>query len=195
MTTESQAAFARRLGVNRSTVHRHVDAGRVVTIGKLIDVEASLARLAQTTGGRPDVSARHAEKRGSAIPTAPAAAPNAPTGAEGFDLDGEAQSGSKSIYKATALEFENKGIKLEMALRRGARHPLAAVKAEAAGIGGTLRSALERLIDQTAPRLAVMASAEERTALIGAEIRAVRRLIRSEFPRALRRIRNHGAKA
>lgn len=199
MTVETQAAFARRLGVNRSTVHRHIEAGRAVTVGKLIDVEASLARLAQTTGTRPDVAARHAAQRGEpAVPhgaTSQTVPPPQKSAGQGIPLAEDTETGSKARYKAMAMHYENAGIKLEMALRRGIRHPLAEVKREAAGIGGTLRSALERLVDQTAPRLAVMDRPEERAALIANELRAMRHLIRSEFPRGLRRLRNHGAKA
>src|SRR5574338_705107 len=135
VTIESRAAFARRLGVARSTVTRAAQDGRLVLVGEEIDVEASLAR-----------------------------------------------------YKAMALRYENQAIKLQMAMNRGRRHRLAAVKREALALGATLRSAIERLIDQTAPRLAVLPAAE-RQALLAAEIAPLRRLLRGEFPRALRRIR------
>ena len=39
MTLETRADFARRLGVNRSTITRWVDTGRVVLSGALIDVD------------------------------------------------------------------------------------------------------------------------------------------------------------
>lgn len=197
MTTETKAAFARRLGVAKSTVTRHAEAGRIVpTADGRIDVEASLARLAQTTGTRPDVSARHAAARG-ADSLGPAQAPQTAPAPRSAPAAGHAppddiETGSKARYKAMAMHFENADLKLGMALRRGIRHPLAAVKREAGAIGGTLRSALERLIDQTAPRLAVMHRPEDRAALIARETAAIRRLIRSEFPRALRRIRHTG---
>lgn len=198
MTIETQAAFARRIGVNRSTVNRHIAAGRVVTVGKRIDVEASLARLHDTTGTRPDVSARHAVARGAPIatPYLHAETPPAPatTPAADMEQDDDGHSGAKTRYKAIALHYETAGIKLELALRRGSRHPLPIVRREATAIGGTLRSALERLVDQTAPRLAVMTTPIDRAVLVGDQIRALRRLIRSEFPRALVRIRKHGDK-
>ncbi len=198
MSTETLAAFARRLGVNRSTVTRHAQAGRIVLAGKRVDVEASLARLAQTTGTRPDVSARHAAQRGAEVSapslpkkTAPAPAKSAE---EPADMADDGETGSKARYKAMALHSENSYIKLDMALRRGLRYSLPAVKREAAALGGTLRSALERLKDQTAPRLSVLADGAPRADLVLAELRAIRRLIRGEFARAPRRIRNHGAK-
>lgn len=202
MTIESQAAFARRIGVNRSTVFRHVEAGRVIVVGKMIDVEASLALLAATTGTRPDVTARHAaEKQGqpsanTSHPEKIAPAPENDALSAGAVAEKRSDpKESKSHYKAQALAAENNTILLERDLRRGRRHALASVKKEAAGIGATLRSALERLVDQTAPRLAVMPQAAARADLIRAEIAAVRRLIRAEFPRALRRIRKQGGQA
>lgn len=192
MPIETQAAFARRLGVNRSTVNRHIAAGRVVVRDGKIDVDASLARLAATTGTRPDVAARHAQARapqggaGQRALASPAAARPPPPD---IPAPSDHETGSKARYKAIALHFENADIKLGMALRRGIRHPLPELRREAAGLGATLRSALERLVDQTAPRLAVLHNPADRAALLAAEIAAVRRLIRHEFPRALRRIR------
>lgn len=202
MTIESQAAFARRIGVNRSTVFRHVEAGRVVVVGKMIDVEASLALLEATTGTRPDVTARHAAEKQSQPATdtaqpekiAPAPENGALSASAVAEKRGDPKE-SKSHYKAQALAAENNTILLERDLRRGRRHALASVKKEAAGVGATLRSALERLVDQTAPRLAVMPQTAARADLIRAEIAAVRRLIRAEFPRALRRIRKQGSQA
>ena len=45
MTTESRADFARRLGWNRSSVTRAVQDGRVVLIGSMVDVDASMAKI------------------------------------------------------------------------------------------------------------------------------------------------------
>lgn len=187
MPLETQAQFARRLGVNRSTINRHIAAGRVVVVGKRIDVEPSLARLAQVTGTRPDVAARHAAAR---TPEALPPQPQAPSPAhEPLDDNTDGASFDRARYKAAAMQFENSQIKLEMALRRGVRLPLADVKREAAALGAVLRAALERLVDQTAPRLAVMTATPARAALIHAELRQVRRTLRGEFPRALRRLR------
>lgn len=184
MPLETQAQFARRLGVNRSTVHRHLAAGRLVLVGQRIDVEPSLARLAQVTGTRPDVADRHAAARGRpVVVTATEPTP------EPADDTGDGAAGERARYKAAAMRYENDQIKLEMALRAGSRLPLPAVKREAMAVGAVLRAALERLIDQTAPRLAIMRDPAERAALLRRELRAVRRTLRAEFPRALRRLR------
>lgn len=105
---------------------------------------------------------------------------------------GAATGEGRARYKALALEFENRSIKLEMALRRGLRYPLPLVKREAHGLGATVRAAMERIIDQTAPRLAVMTSDIERRRLIDAELRRLRWIVKSELPRSLRRMRAAG---
>lgn len=201
MSTESRLQFAKRLGVNKGTVTRWAQAGRLVLAanGRDVDVEASQARLAATQGARSDVAARHAEKRGRALPTAPAAeekpteAPELlPAGSGGAADEPLVPDEGRAVHKARALHFENQQIRLELALRRGERYILAGTRREAQGLGGMLRAAFERLIDQTAPRLAVMHSDFERRALINAELRRIRRLFRREQPAILRRLRTSG---
>lgn len=182
MPLETQAAFARRLGINRSTVNRHIAAGRLVMVGKRIDVGPSLARLAQVTGTRPDVAARHAAARAQPAPD--------PVPALADDDSADGAAGERARYKALAMRAENDQIKLEMALRAGVRLPLADVKREALGLGAVLRAALERLVDQTAPRLAIARKDAERAALLAEQLSLVRRTLRAEFPRALRRLRD-----
>lgn len=201
---ESKAAFARRLGVNKSTITRAAEAGRLVLTPRgQIEVEKSLERWHATMGARSDVAARHAENRGADIPKTASAQKNAPKarktpGAHSGAADGmpgvEQPGGTRARYKLAALHYENQSIKLEMALRRGLRYPLALVKQEAGGIGATVRAAIERIIDQTAPRLAVMASDLDRRRLLDAELRRLRWMVKSELPRALRRMRAAGGK-
>ena len=198
MTLENKAAFARRLGWNRSTVTRAAQAGRLVMQGPLVDVEASLARIKATEGGRPDVAARHAAERGPDVGHQQDAAENAtatpktppPSASEGFGTPGTADGAGRARYKALVLQFENQQIKLGMAMSRGLRFARRDVSREATTIGAIVRSAVERVIDQTAPRLAVMTDAERRRELLAAELRVVRRALRAEFPRALRRLRS-----
>lgn len=78
-----------------------------------------------------------------------------------------------------------------MAMARGLRFNRKDVAREAVALGAIVRSAVERVIDQTAPRLAVMTAPDRRRELLGAELRAVRRALRAEFPRALRRLRSN----
>jgi len=201
MTVETKAEFARRLSWNRSTVTRAAQAGRLVLVGDRIDVEASLARLQATEGGRTDVAARHAVARGNANPAPAQREENAATAAQAPatpananatmpDTDAATDGGSRTRYKALVLHYENQQIKLGMAMARGLRFARRDVVREATGLGAMLRSAIERVIDQTAPRLAVMTDRAERRALLAAELLAMRRALRVEFPRAMRRLRS-----
>jgi hypothetical protein len=191
---ETRAAFARRMGVNKSTVTRWGDTGRLVEQGGMVLVAETLARVAATTAHRNDVAARHAAGRGADIPSPQPSAENAPKGRKtnqeetGFPGD-LPEAGGRQRFQALVMQFENQSIKLEMALRRGLRFPREAVKHEAHGLGSMLRAALERMIDIAAPQLAAEKSEAARHALIANELDKVRRSIKREFPRALRRMR------
>jgi hypothetical protein len=195
---ETRAAFARRIGINKSNVTRAAQAGRIVlTPGGMVDVEKSIERWYATKGGRDDVAARHAESRGAVGSVAQPTAENGTAGRETAtaaqpDVAPSGDGGTRTRYKAMGLHFENQSIKLEMALRRGLRYPVALVKREALGIGSSFRAAVERVIDQTAPRLAVMPDDLSRRRLIDAELRRLRWMIKSELPKALRRMRASG---
>lgn len=210
MTLESKAAFARRLGVNKSTITRAAQAGRLVMEGGEVNIEASLARWHATAGGRADVAERHAAQRGQAIPDAstPYRTEENATAGDSVPLQGElheqpqaqpgatadASSTARTHYKALTLRFENETIKLEMALRRHMRYPLPSVRREAYGLGLALRASVERMVDQTAPRLAA-AQTPERRALLVAECHALARAMHTEFVRALRRLRQSEKKS
>lgn len=191
MTLETRADFARRLGVNRSTITRAAAAGRLVMQGGMVEVEASLARWHETKGGRTDVEARHAAQRGAEV-SLPQAVGDRATGAQQDATEGNADSESRVRWKSLGMEYENKTIMLEMSLRRGLRYQLPAARREAAGLGATVRAALERLIDQTAPRLAVVADQGQRQQILAAELARIRRTVKVELPRALRRLRESG---
>lgn len=200
MSIETKSQFALRIGIHKSNVTRAAQAGRIVlTADGLVDVEASLDRWHATKGNRPDVAARHAAQRGAEVPTPTRGGENATAaqiGATAAQPEGLADplQDSRTQWKAHGLKYENETIKLEMELRRGQRYLIADAKREAHGLGATLRAAMERLIDQTAPRLAVMADEAERRRLIAAELRRMRMVIKTDFPRALRRLRQSGAK-
>jgi len=201
---ETKAAFARRIGINKSNITRAAQAGRIVLMpdGR-VNVEASVQRWYETKGGRDDVTARHAEKRGAVGSASQPQAENgtaarfSATAAQLMDAAGATSAtggdgNTRTRYKAVAMQYENQSIKLEMALRRGLRYPLALVKRESLGIGSSLRAAVERVIDQCAPRLAVMTSDLDRRRLLDAELRRLRWMVKSEIPRALRRMRASG---
>lgn len=223
---ETPAAFARRLGVHKSTISRAIAAGRLHLDGGFLDVDASL-RLWQATkpGLRPDVLARHAAKRGQAIPEAhPAAATprSAPArlgdnaeaaecaGADVGDADDlseipadaatettpAAADGAPRLadYTQSLLAAQNALARLSIQLRTHKRYPADAMHDEAQALGATLRGALERLVDQTAPRLAVQSDPGARRALLEEQVKALGRTLRREMPRALRRLRLAGKK-
>ena len=196
MTYAKQAEFARQIGYDKSRITQLKRAGRIVMSpdGKRVDVEASLARMAETSDpGRMDVTERHAANRqaaGKVAAPAPAPAPEVhDDSAMGIDPAGRAKA------KALLMHFENGILKLEMALRRGLRYERSAVKREATSLGAMLRAGIERVIDQTAPRLAACASDIERRQVIDKEIRRLRWMVKRELPRALRRMKDAGTKA
>ena len=137
-----QSAFADLMGVNRSTVTRWKQEGRLVldADGK-VDMEASRARIKATEGSRDDVAARHAEERGATLPEAP----NAPA---------EPKEDTTRAYwitrkeKAFALSAERE----EMEKRR-ALVPIAEAKAITIDITVAFRSAAENLPHRIAPQL------------------------------------------
>lgn len=224
---ETPAAFARRLGVHKSTISRAIAAGRLHLDGGFLDVDASL-RLWQATkpGLRPDVLARHAAKRGQAIPEAhpaaatPRSAParlgdnaeaaecaGADVGAADdlSELPADAATGTTPAaadgaprladYTQSLLASQNALARLSIQLRTHKRYPADAMHDEAQALGATLRGALERLVDQTAPRLAVQSDPGSRRALLEEQVKALGRTLRREMPRALRRLRLAGKKA
>jgi hypothetical protein len=194
---EHLAAFARRLGVNRSTVTRAAQSGRLVLAddGRVL-VQASLARWHATRGGRLDLAERHAEARGHAVAgvatpaTPPADANSGPRSDDQHAADTQAPpEGSRAFWEAEKLRWQNTQLLLSLDLQSGARIPRGAIQREAHSLGATLRATVERLIDQTAPRLAAATSDADRRRLLFGEIAAARRLVRREFAAALRRLR------
>jgi hypothetical protein len=198
---ERPAAFAARLGVARSTISRAIRRGRLV-LGSdgCLDVSSSLILWQQTTSGlRPDVSARHAAGRRSGL-TGGAAEPVVTGDVEedqgeedhgevdGQDSTETIEHGTLRYWTARRLAAQNGLALLSLQMRRHQRYARDAVRREAHAIGGVLRAALERMVDQTAPRLAA-ADPDARTALVAAELALVRRAIREEFVRSLRRLR------
>ena len=79
-----------------------------------------------------------------------------------------------------------------MALRQQRSYPLDAIQREAQSLGGTLRAALERLVDQTAP-LVAHADPAGRESILRSAVVDVRRTLRREFVGALRRLRRSAA--
>ena len=191
----NDSAFARWLGVNKSSVSRARRAGRLVLAADgTVDFEKSAARWHETSGGRTDVAARHAANRGAAIPMSRTEDENATERAsvERAPMESADTAGSRAGAKAALLHYENSLIKLEMALRRGLRLDRAAIKRESLGLGAMLRAGIERVIDQTAPRISAAGNELQRRQILDCEIRRLRWVIKREMPRALRRMKEDG---
>ena len=72
MTIVRKIDLARALGVNRSTITKAAQAGRLVLAGddpRFFDLDASLARYQATKGGRLDVQERYAAARAASAAT------------------------------------------------------------------------------------------------------------------------------
>lgn len=179
MTIESKSQFAKRINRAPSYITELLSHGRLVldATGKKIDVEASLKKLAETSSGaNPAVAARHESARAK------------PKSKKIKNTDETPEIGGRAKYKSMVLHYENQQIKIEMMLRRGLRFELADARRESQSLGNTLRASLERLVDQTAPRLSVMKSKSDRLNLLSNELKKLKTIIKAEFPRAMRRL-------
>ena len=186
MSGLTRRQFAAEIGRSVGYVQKLVDTGRcILTADGKIDGPASRARIAETQGGRPDVAERFAAQRQPAATPAQAAPDIYVSHTDGS---------SRAKAKALLMHYENSMLKLEMAMRRGLRFERAAVRREATGLGAMLRAGIERVIDQTAPRLAASANELQRRQILEAEIRRLKFIIKREIPRALRRMRAETAK-
>jgi hypothetical protein len=204
---EIRARYGR--AVAPSFITRMIQDGKLVMVGKKIDVAASMERMDALGVGklRADVSQRHATEAqnssqpGSAIPkpgqnensaknATEGATDSATDSAPDSDLGGIATGGqNKARYKSITLHFENQLIKLGMALHSSRRYYKQDVKDEAHALANAVRAGIERVIDQTAPRLAVIPGHADRGYLLRRAMRQVARMINREYPNALRRLR------
>lgn len=204
MERERPSSFARLLGVHKSTVTRAIASGRLI-IGDdgRLDVAENLKRWESTRSGtRPDVAARHQAHRIAAGIVTPAPAPEIASATQETPAVASIQQTADQAeseetlqdYQTRKITAENNLVKLGMALRAHRCYPLDDIRREALTIGATLRASLERLVDQTAPRLAIMTTPQERLALLQQEVARLRAITNAEFPRALRRLRTRSDK-
>lgn len=197
--TGNQVELARYLGVNKSSVSRAARAGRIrPEADGSYDFDKCAAAWRASSGGRADVAARHAAQRGRVVGSTLPSAENAPAGPDspqsGIDISLGNDTSGRQKAQTARMTYENQQLKLEMALRRGLRFERADVKREAHGLGAMLRAGIERVIDQTAPRLAAAADDLERRRILEKEIRRLRWMLKREAPRSLRRMKDAGAK-
>ena len=195
MSRESKSAFARRLGVAPSYVTKLKDEGRIVVVDGQIEVEASLARMEATKDpNRDDVRQRHAKerdaKRLAEATGAPVAGVIAPRegeesgakvktagradsgGREGGDEEPEAgpviQAAEVFRKARTAkMHFESRRAVIRVARLQGRLADMATIRKSAGNDGASLRSLLENLPDQAAPRLAPVREVGKAAAILG----------------------------
>ncbi len=175
----TKSEFSRMQGVNRSTVTRWDKAGRLVLApnGK-VKVAESLVQIKATQGARTDVSERHAQARGQAIPAATSAttvAPTRPTDLDDPDMQvNEGDIGEdRAHYKAIALDFGNQQLRLDQALKDGKRLDADGVKNSVELLGHQLRGAVERLIDNLSPQISSQSNHAARSERIKTEVDAL----------------------
>lgn len=187
MTLETRADFARRLGVNRSTITRWVDTGRVVLSGAMIDVEASQQLLADTGGARPDVADRHAAERAAKVGAGGTAPPTAtPPASPPGDSSGRADGVGNSYQAARAVKEKYAALhsKLEYEQALGNLIPKADVDLALRNFGASVRARLDVLPDQLAPLLAPVTDLDEIHALLAEHARGILLAVADDMGRA-----------
>lgn len=186
MSLETRADFARRLGVNRSTITRWVETGRVVLSGALIDVEASQQRLAETGGARPDVAERHAAERAAkgatvgAGDTPPPAAPPASDAASRADGVGNSYQAARAVKEKYAALHA----KLEYEQALGNLIPKGDVDLALRSFAASVRAKLDVLPDQISPLVAPVSDLDEVHALLAEHCRGILSAVADDMGRA-----------
>jgi hypothetical protein len=191
MTTESQSQFAERLGVHRSSVTRAKQDGRLVLVGKLVDVEASLIAMRATQGNLPAHEANRErlaearEDRGQAqgrgqAPDRPSAASQEAQG--GISSDSLAKLGAKTKWEAyRKLKADADRSELETALASGAAVLRADVQRDIMDAGGVILGAWETLPDRLAPVLVNIDDQARVRAILRDEIEQVQQQISEQL--------------
>lgn len=172
--------FAQRQGWSPSYITKLKDADRLVLVDDgLVDVSASLKRIAETAdSNRDDVSRRHADgrrKKADPPPGVPAKPPDPEDPeirkvARGFN----AARAEKEHYLAQTakLEYERATCKVV---------DTATVKQAGATAGTALRAALENLPDQLAPLLAPITDEDDVRKLLDDQIEIVLAQLAEKF--------------
>lgn len=169
----SRAEFARRQGVNKSTVTRWGQDGRLVERDGLVDAEASAARIERTRGTRHDVADRWAEERGVALPAQPAAATEQPPADPGHEDGGEAEAlGTDEIglrtrrAKMLSAEADARMRERQDLLAAGEVVERAAVRADLAAAAGLILAGADAMPDELTPLLTGVSDAARVRAIL-----------------------------
>jgi hypothetical protein len=147
--------------VNRSTVKRWADSGRIVMDGDLVDVEASLAQLGGTQGGRQDVADRHAQEAAEKA-TAPIVGGNGGQGAQpAGDLSMDKARRVRAVAEARIKHAEAEIREAERDEVVGRLIQKEVVDFVLNDYSATLRSLLETFADRIAPVIYPLQTLEE----------------------------------
>lgn len=186
MITETMADFARRMeshmgrAVNRSTVKRWADSGRIVMVGDKVDVEASLAQLSGTQGGRQDVADRHAQEAAEKA-TAGRTGPDAGQASGDLSMDKARRVRAVAEARIKHAEAEMREMERdEMAGRLIAREDVEFVLDD---FGATLRGLMENLADRLAPVVHPLQSMEETHAALAEAAQDVLQTVHDQLRR------------
>ena len=173
---ETKAEFARRLGVNRSTVTRGVQQGRILVNGEgLVLIRESLASWEASKAGRVDMEAYHAQKRGHGLNLSADGfgelelgyyKPLSEDEDEDLALDASSVDKARADVKAEKVHFENQLFHLEQSIERGNTLIKSEFEREIADIAKALSSGLDRITDNLAPQLVNKTSKSVRRAMV-----------------------------
>lgn len=164
MTTESKSAFARRLGVAPSYVTKLAQAGRLIVTDGQVDVESSLTLIAATKDpNRDDVRQRHAQARderrqGGPVAVPPASEPKRPA-KEAPQPAAQPMLKAASAFRearADRTHYQARMAEMRVAQLQGKLVDVSVIHQCATNDGAMLRTLLENLPDQAAPRLATV---------------------------------------
>ncbi len=159
MTTATRKEFAEILGVRPSYITKLGHEGRLVLTpdGKRVEVEATQEMIARTTGGRPDVSSRHAAARGEAKATSARGWAGRPEkNAPKRENEGAENSDPERLVDAKTRKERAQADQEEMKAEQMRGNLIAREDVDAAMrfVGGSIRAALEVMPDQLAPLVA-----------------------------------------
>lgn len=183
----SKAEFARHLGVNRSTVTRMGQQGRLVLApnGK-VKVAESIAQINATQGARNDVAQRHAIERGHEIAlhtNATSAATDKRSEAsqwlsedeeEEMSLDPQTIDKNRADVKAEKMHYENELFDLNDAIEAGTVLEKDSFSMEIADLGKAISDGLDRIVDNLSPQLIAKPSKSNRYAMISKSLKELR---------------------
>lgn len=168
MNLETQAAFARRIGKDRSHVTRLKQSGRLVMNEGRIDVDRTLALLKDTESPLPR---DQANRERLAAERAQSSAP----GAVADDIEASlADAGRRQkVAQADKMQHEAEMARMERERLEGSLVELSDVQNAGLDIAAKLRAALEGLPDRYAPELAAATDTNQAHGLLAEALELV----------------------